>query len=48
MRAGTSMTEVTGGTPMVQLSNVVPGGAADGFVKLDLSGDLYAIKRIDA
>ena len=35
MRVGRSMTEVTGSTPVVQLSKVVPEGAADVFVKLE-------------
>jgi cysteine synthase A len=35
MRVGTSMTDVVGGTPVVQLRNVVPDGAADVFVKLE-------------
>lgn len=29
------MTEVVGGTPVVQLTSVVPEGAADVFVKLE-------------
>jgi len=32
---GASMTEVVGGTPLVQLREVVPDGAADVFVKLE-------------
>jgi cysteine synthase len=35
MAVGASMTEVTGGTPVVQLHKVVPAGAADVFVKLE-------------
>jgi len=35
MRVGTSMTDVVGGTPVVQLRNVVPDDAADVFVKLE-------------
>jgi len=35
MAVGASMTEVTGGTPVVQLRKVVPAGAADVFVKLE-------------
>lgn len=35
MRVGGSMTEVVGGTPVVQLSRVVPADAADVFVKLE-------------
>ncbi len=35
MRVGGSMTEVIGGTPVVQLRHVVPPGAADVFVKLE-------------
>jgi cysteine synthase len=35
MKLGRSMTEVTGGTPVVQLRKVVPDGAADVFVKLE-------------
>jgi cysteine synthase len=35
MRVGRSMTEVTGSTPVVQLSKVVPESAADVFVKLE-------------
>jgi cysteine synthase len=35
MRVGRSMTEVIGGTPVVQLQKVVPPGAADVFVKLE-------------
>lgn len=35
MRAGTSMTDVVGRTPVVQLRSVVPEGAADVFVKLE-------------
>ncbi len=35
MRVGHSMTEMVGGTPVVQLSEVVPPGAADVFVKLE-------------
>ena len=35
MRVGSSMTEVIGDTPLVQLVKVVPDGAADVFVKLE-------------
>jgi cysteine synthase A len=35
MRVGSSMTEVIGDTPLVQLARVVPDGAADVFVKLE-------------
>jgi len=35
MRVGTSMTDVVGNTPVVQLHKVVPDGAADVFVKLE-------------
>ena len=35
MRVGTSMLDLVGRTPMVQLGRVVPGGAADVFVKLE-------------
>ena len=35
MRVGSSMTEVVGGTPIVQLRKVVPADAADVFVKLE-------------
>ena len=35
MRVGTSMTDVVGGTPVVQLSKVVPPDGADLFVKLE-------------
>jgi cysteine synthase A len=35
MKIGRSMTEVVGGTPVVQLRKVVPDGAADVFVKLE-------------
>jgi len=35
MRVGSSMTEVIGNTPLVQLVRVVPDGAADVFVKLE-------------
>ena len=35
MRVGTSMTDVVGNTPVVQLHKVVPNGAADVFVKLE-------------
>lgn len=35
MLVGTSITQVTGGTPVVQLTRVVPDGAADVFVKLE-------------
>jgi cysteine synthase A len=35
MRVGGSMTEVVGGTPVVQLSKVMPADAADVFVKLE-------------
>jgi len=35
MRVGRSMTEVVGGTPLVQLHKVVPADAADVFVKLE-------------
>lgn len=35
MRVGSSMTQVVGGTPVVQLLKVVPPGAADVFVKLE-------------
>jgi len=35
MRVGRSMTDVIGGTPVVQLQKVVPPGAADVFVKLE-------------
>jgi cysteine synthase A len=35
MGVGGSMTEVVGGTPVVQLRRVVPPGAADVFVKLE-------------
>jgi len=35
MRMGASMTDVVGGTPLVQLRKVVPEGAADVFVKLE-------------
>lgn len=33
MRTGRSMLDVVGGTPLVQLTEVVPDGAADVFVK---------------
>lgn len=35
LRVGGSMTDVVGGTPLVQLREVVPDGAADVFVKLE-------------
>jgi len=35
MRVGRSMTDVVGGTPLVQLHKVVPDDAADVFVKLE-------------
>ena len=35
MRVGSSMTDVVGRTPVVQLGKVVPEGAADVFVKLE-------------
>ncbi len=35
MRLGTSLTDVVGGTPVVQLSKVMPEDAADLFVKLE-------------
>ncbi len=35
MRVGTSMTDIVGRTPVVQLTKVVPKGAADVFVKLE-------------
>lgn len=35
MRIGRSITEVVGGTPLVQLTKVVPDGAANVFVKLE-------------
>jgi cysteine synthase len=35
MRVGRSMTDVIGGTPVVQLGKVVPADAADVFVKLE-------------
>ena len=35
MRIGTSLTDVVGGTPVVQLIKVAPDGAADLFVKLE-------------
>lgn len=35
MRVGHSMTEVVGNTPVVQLTKVVPEGAADVYVKLE-------------
>ena len=35
MRIGTSLTDVVGGTPVVQLIKVTPDGAADLFVKLE-------------
>ncbi len=35
MKIGRSMTEVVGGTPVVQLRKVVPEGAAEVFVKLE-------------
>lgn len=35
MRTGSSMLDVVGGTPVVQLTRVVPDGAADVFVKLE-------------
>ena len=35
MRVGTSMIDVVGSTPVVQLHKVVPEGAADVFVKLE-------------
>ena len=35
MRVGSSMTDVVGGTPLVQLHKVVPDDAADVFVKLE-------------
>lgn len=35
MRTGSSMLDVVGGTPVVQLTSVVPDGAADVFVKLE-------------
>ena len=35
MRVGSSMTDVVGRTPVVQLRKVVPEGAADVFVKLE-------------
>ncbi|MBK5223497.1 MAG: cysteine synthase family protein [Acidimicrobiia bacterium] len=35
MRVGTSMLDVVGDTPVVQLGSVVPDGAADVFVKLE-------------
>lgn len=35
MQVGRSMTDVVGGTPVVQLRKVVPDGAADVFVKLE-------------
>lgn len=35
LRMGISLTDVVGGTPVVQLSKVVPEGAADVFVKLE-------------
>jgi cysteine synthase len=35
MRTGSSMLDVVGGTPVVQLARVVPEGAADVFVKLE-------------
>ena len=35
MRVGNSMLDLVGRTPMVQLGRVVPGGAADVFVKLE-------------
>lgn len=35
MRIGSSMTDVVGSTPIVQLHKVVPKGAADVFVKLE-------------
>lgn len=35
VRVGSSMTDVVGGTPVVQLGKVVPDGSADVFVKLE-------------
>ncbi len=35
MRVGTSMTDVVGSTPVVQLRKVVPDDAAEVFVKLE-------------
>jgi cysteine synthase A len=35
VRIGTSLTDVVGGTPVVQLIKVTPEGAADLFVKLE-------------
>ncbi len=44
MRVGKSMTDVVGGTPLVQLHKVVPDDAADVFVKLEWFNRLVRIR----